>query len=150
MQKVSEGNVIFLDAGTTTAAMIPLLNQAGLQLRIVTNSVTHASKLTGEQLTVYVLGGLIKKTTDSVIGGQALSQLSNYRFNLAFIGANAYDEALGAMTPDGEEANIKQLVIQLAEKAYLLADRSKLSKTSFVKFAEADEVELITNNGEEK
>jgi DeoR family fructose operon transcriptional repressor len=112
IQLITEGDTIYLDAGTTTGTMIPLLNQSKFPLTVVTNSVTHASKLIADHLTVHILGGLVKKTTDSVTGGNTLTQLSNYRFNIAFLGANAFDPSVGAMTPDSEEAAVKALAVQ--------------------------------------
>jgi DeoR family fructose operon transcriptional repressor len=144
MEKITEGDTIYLDAGTTTGAMIPLLKKSQLSLTIVTNSVTHASNLTAELLTVHILGGLIKKTTDSVTGGEALSQLSNYRFNIALLGANAYDDGIGAMTPDSEEAAVKALAIQQSEESFVLIDSSKLSQTSFCLFAHPDDIQVLT------
>lgn len=150
LKKISERDVIFLDAGTTTAAMIAGLTQFPSELTVVTNSVTHASKLTSEHLTVFVLGGLIKKSTDSVVGGLALSQLANFRFNLAFLGANAYDEKIGLMTPDSEEAAVKNQVIRQSDQAFALMDSLKMGQTSFVKFANPDEIRIISEKGEIK
>jgi len=147
LAEISDGDVIFLDAGTTTGAMIPGLRASAWRLSIVTDSVTHASKLISENLAVFILGGNVKSRTDSVIGGQALAQLANYRFNAAFIGANAYDEAIGAMTPDSEEASIKAQAIRQSETAFVLLDSSKLGQTSFVKFANPDEIKILTENG---
>lgn len=142
--KVSDKDVIYLDAGTTTGALIGELKQLRKRVTIVTNSPMHGVSLTAENLTVYILGGLIKKTTDSVIGGRALEQLANYRFNIAFLGANSYDAEMGAMTPDSEEAAIKRQAIRQSDQSYLLIDSSKIGQTSFVKFAESTEVEVIT------
>lgn len=147
MKNIEEGDTIYLDAGTTTGAMIPLLKQSTLHLTIVTNSVTHASNLIAEQLTVYILGGLIKKTTDSVTGARTLTQLSSYRFNSAFLGANAYNQNIGAMTPDSEEAAVKAQAIRQSDESFILIDSSKLSQTSFCRFAEPSEAQILTENG---
>ena len=144
MKYVSDGDVIFVDAGTTTAALILELKRSNKHLTVVTNSPMHGVSLMADNLTVYILGGLIKRSTDSVIGSQATEQLSHYRFNIAFVGANAYDDSIGAMTPDSEEAAIKQQAIKQSDKSYILIDKSKLGKTSFVKFALPEEVEVIT------
>ncbi|MFC4652500.1 DeoR/GlpR family DNA-binding transcription regulator [Lactococcus nasutitermitis] len=144
LKKIKEGDVIFLDAGTTTGSMIAGIKQLKKELTIVTNSVTHASNLVAEHLTVYILGGCVKKTTDAITGSVALSQLKNYRFNLAFIGANAFVEESGVMTPDSEEAAIKRQAILQADEAFVLIDSSKIGQTSFVRFAQADEVIMIT------
>lgn len=143
-EKIKEGDIIYLDAGTTVAPLCHLLNQSGKRVTIVTNSISHLPKLTSENLIVYLLGGRVKRQTDAIIGSSAIAQLSTYRFNLAFIGANAFDEELGAMTPDSEEAAIKTQAIRQSRTSYLLLDSSKIGQTSFIKFAESDQIKLIT------
>lgn len=143
--KIKDGDIIFLDAGTTTGILADLINHSQKYLTVVTNSVTHLSKLTDEKLIVYLLGGRVKKVTDAIVGSQTLAQLSNYQFNLAFIGANAIDEIHGAMTPDHEEAAVKSLAIKQSQKSYVLADSSKNGQMSFIKFAQPDEFELLTD-----
>ena len=140
------GILFFLDAGTTTGILAELINQSHLYLTIVTNSVSHLAKLTDDRLIVYLLGGRVKKVTDAIIGSQALEQLSAYQFNSAFVGANGFDNEHGAMTPDHEEAAIKGLAVKQSQNAFILADSSKLGQMSFVKFANSEEVELITEN----
>lgn len=143
LKLIKEGDVIYLDAGSTTGILAEKLNQLNLRVTVVTNSITHLLSLRNTNVQVYLLGGLLKKTTDAIIGSQALNQLKNFQFNLAFIGANAYDETLGAMTPDQEEAAVKSLAIEQSQRAYLLVDSSKIGQTSFVKFATTEEVILI-------
>ena len=145
---IKDGDIIFLDAGTTTGRLAELINQSNKHLTIVTNSVTHLSKLNDDKLIVYLLGGRVKKVTDAIIGSQTLAQLSNYQFDIAFLGANAFDEIHGAMTPDHEEAAIKSLAIAQSQKNYILVDSSKIGQMSFVKFAKPDEIRLITEKEE--
>lgn len=76
---LSEGDVIYLDAGTTTSEMIPFMKKQ--KVTVVTNSVGLAAHLVEAQIATIVLGGRIKLTTDAVVGSQALEQLKQYRFN---------------------------------------------------------------------
>ncbi|MDR0298522.1 MAG: DeoR/GlpR family DNA-binding transcription regulator [Streptococcaceae bacterium] len=144
IRKIKNGDVIYLDAGSTTGFLTEKINQSSLKITIVTNSITHLLSIRNPNSTVYILGGQQKRTTDAVVGSQALLQLSSYHFNVAFLGANAYDEKIGAMTPDQEEAAVKTLAIKQSQKSFLLLDSSKISQTSFVKFASPDEVRLLT------
>lgn len=144
LEKIKDGDIIYLDSGTTVEALCRLINESDKYLTIVTNSISHLSHLTSEKLIVYLLGGRIKHTTAAIIGSSAFSQLSTYRFDIAFIGANAFDKELGAMTPDSEEAAIKAQAIQQSQKSYLLMDSSKIGQRSFIKFADAEKVEVIT------
>ncbi len=150
VKKIANGDTIYLDAGTTTGALVNEINQLNSRLTVVTNSVTHASQLNNPSVNVIILGGMIKKSTDSVIGGRALEQLGTYRFNVAFLGANGFDEKNGAMTPDSEEAAIKRRAIMQSEMSYILLDQSKLGQTSFVQFARTEEIELLTDKAEQE
>ena len=135
LSKIKDGDIVFLDAGTTTGLLAELINQSHLYLTIVTNSVTHLAKLTDGRLIVYLLGGRVKKVTDAIIGSQALEQLSAYQFNVAFVGANGFDTKHGAMTPDHEEAAIKGLAVKQSQNVYVFADPSKLRQITFLKFS---------------
>ena len=53
-------------------------------------------------------------------------------------------------TPDMEEAVIKRTVIANAQKAYVLADASKLGQITYAKVAEVEKVTIITNASEEE
>ena len=141
---LNDGDVIFIDAGSTTAFFVAEILTKNLSLTIVTNSVTHASKLQGDKLSVYVLGGAIKRLTDAVVGSQAQRQLMTFNFTKAFLGANAISER-GISTPDLEEAKIKEEAKKHALETYILADSSKFNHNSFVKFADIDQVNLISD-----
>ena len=144
VSKVNEGDVIFLDAGTTTGMMIEGLLELEKSFTVVTNSATHASKLISDKITVYIIGGIIKKLTDAVVGSYAIQQINQFNFTKAFIGANAIS-AGNISTPDIEEANIKRIACEQSAQTYILADKSKFNQVSFGTFAQTDDVEIITN-----
>ncbi|MBU5895220.1 hypothetical protein JVW19_24900, partial [Vibrio cholerae O1] len=69
--KIKEGDIIYLDAGTTVTPLCHLLNQSGKRLTIMTNSISHLPRLTRENLIVYLLEKKKKKQTDAIIGSSA-------------------------------------------------------------------------------
>ncbi|MDT2595858.1 DeoR/GlpR family DNA-binding transcription regulator [Enterococcus dongliensis] len=140
---LSEGDVIYLDAGTTTSEMIPFMKKQ--KVTIVTNSVGLAAHLVEAQIATIVLGGRIKLTTDAVVGSQALEQLKQYRFNKAFMGMNGIHSDSGYSTPDPEEAILKRTAIQQAEEAFVLVDHSKFNQTSFVRVASLSAASILTD-----
>lgn len=142
-QYVQTEDVIFLDAGSTTFAMIPYLK--GLHLTVVTNSVMHANALAEQKIPTIILGGLIKENTQAIVTTTAFEQLRQFRFDKCFIGTNSIT-TFGYATPDIEEAKIKQLAIQNSQQAFVLADETKFKHSSFVKFAELSQAEIITNH----
>lgn len=145
---IVDGDVIFLDAGTTTYEMIPLLKMKAIT--VVTNGIPHANLLTDLKVSTILLGGKIKTQTKATIGSVCLQQLRQYRFSKSFLGMNGVDFLCGYTTPDIEEAIIKRTAISHASKAYVLADVSKFKEVSFTKVADLDECEIITHHADQK
>lgn len=139
---VEDGDCIYLDAGTTTKAMIPyLLNKP---ITIVTNGLMQAASLQDSDIVTYLIGGRIKKSTNALIGSIAVNHLSGYRFDKCFLGINGIHPDWGYSTPDPEEAILKRKAMELSKEAYVLADESKFGETSFAKVAELYKGKIIT------
>lgn len=90
--KIADEEVIFLDAGTTTLAMVRYL-QPEQHLTVVTNSVLHASQLADQGIRTILVGGMLKNTTKAIVGTKTVRDLQRYRFNKVFLGTNGvHDE----------------------------------------------------------
>ena len=100
-----DGDVIFIDAGTTTELLVELLDRRNLT--VVTDSIHHAAKLVEKNFKTIIIGGFVKQSTDASIGRAAVEQISQLNFDKAFIGMNGVDESF-LTTPDMEEAAIKK------------------------------------------
>lgn len=142
---IEESDVIFLDAGTTTELLIPLL--VAKDITVVTNSIHHATKLVDLQIPTMIVGGMVKASTDASVGAVAVDQIRRLNFDKAFLGMNAVDEC-HYMTPDIEEAMIKRTVLDNAKEAFILLDASKVGQKSFVKVAPVQQAALITNTSD--
>ena len=142
---IKEQDVIFIDAGTTTAFLIhELVNK---NVTVVTNSIHHATKLVERNVPTVIIGGKVKSSTDASIGGIALNQIGQLNFDKAFLGMNGIDDEFYS-TPDLEEGSVKRAIIENAKKTYILADDSKIGVTSFVKVAPIKRAMIITNQSE--
>ncbi|WEG13038.1 DeoR/GlpR family DNA-binding transcription regulator [Pullulanibacillus sp. KACC 23026] len=139
---VQPGDCIYLDAGTTTAQMIPHLN---LNTIVVTNGLSVVESCLIRGLKTYLVGGEIKEKTRAVIGSGAVLSLHAYRFDKCFLGMNGVDHLHGFTTPDPEEASVKQMALKLATESYVLADASKWGKVSFSFVSDLESSTLITN-----
>ena len=142
---IEDGDVIFIDAGTTTELLVELLDRKNLT--VVTDSIHHAAKLVDKHFKTIIIGGFVKQSTDASIGRAAVEQISQLNFDKAFIGMNGVDESF-LTTPDMEEAAIKKTIIENAQKTYVLLDASKIGQVSFAKVARIERVKLITNHSE--
>jgi DeoR family fructose operon transcriptional repressor len=140
--EIENGDCIYLDAGTTTLAMIPYIEAK--DVTVVTNGLSHVEALVSKRIRSYLLGGMMKIHTKAVIGSIALQNMDNFRFDKCFLGTNGVDPEMGYTTPDPEEALIKRRAHQLSGKSYVLADSSKIGEITFAKLFELEEADLIT------
>lgn len=145
---VETDDIIYLDAGTTTYAMISFLTNID-NLLVVTNGVTHAHLLTEYGISSILIGGKIKEKTKAIIGSVSLQQLSGYRFNKAFLGINGINVDFGYTTSDTEEAALKKMAGNNANKTYVLADHTKFHKINFAKVSELEDYVIITDKLED-
>ena len=142
---IKEKDVIFIDAGTTTAFLIKELSNK--DITVVTNSIHHAVQLVEKQIPTVMVGGSVKMTTDASIGGVALNQINQLHFDRAFIGMNGVDENYYT-TPDMEEGAVKRAIIDNAKQTYVLVDASKVGQTCFAKVAPLKRAVVITSKGQ--
>ncbi|HAM80513.1 DeoR/GlpR family DNA-binding transcription regulator [Ornithinibacillus bavariensis] len=140
---IENDDVIFIDAGTTTLALIDSLKKGNIT--VVTNGIQHASILAEHHIQTILLGGKIKASTKAIVGSTSLNELKSYQFDKAFIGINGIDIEFGCTTPDPEEAAIKKLAIHQSAVSYCLADETKWNKVNFVKVCDLQDVTILTN-----
>ncbi|MDR0921648.1 MAG: DeoR/GlpR family DNA-binding transcription regulator [Lactobacillales bacterium] len=145
---VEDGDIIFLDAGSTTVEMIAFLTAKNIQ--VVTNSVHHAAQLADKKIPTMILGGKIKLSTKVVLGPDATDEMNRYQFNKAFLGMNGVHQSFGYTTPDLEEAHLKKLAIHHAQESFVLADSSKFQQVTFVKVGDLREATILTEKFDEQ
>ena len=139
---INKASFIYLDAGSTCGALIEYLS-VDQDITIVTNGLMHVDKLIARNIKTILLEGEIKPSTKVTTGIKTLESISKYNFDLAFIGANGYDE-IGFYTADPNEAVVKSKAIHNSTRAYILADKSKENIKYFKTIAKRDEIKLIT------
>ena len=142
--QVHDDDFVYLDAGTTTLAMVEFL--ADSKATFVTNGISQAMTLAEKGLKAYVVGGQLKSGTEAIVGAQALDGLSQFNFTKAFIGANGISKLQGYTTPDVEEAKLKAKAMERSYISYILADSSKFDKIFAVTIAPLDRACIITNH----
>jgi DeoR family fructose operon transcriptional repressor len=143
---VEEHASLIVDAGTTTAAFARHLQTPNL--KILTNAMNIADILSAKQYNVLVSGGLLKPTTNAMVGETAIETLSHFRADLCFLAMNGISDEDGLTTPDLQEAWVKKAMIRSARKVILLADSSKFGRTTFTRVADIQAVHtVVTDDG---
>ncbi len=140
---IEDGDVVYIDAGTTTEEMIDFIEAK--DILVVTNGIVHAKKVLEKGIRVIILGGEVKESTEAIVGSNAVDDLKKYNFSKGFFGTNGVSNKNGYTTPDINEAMVKREAITRCIKSYILADESKLEEVSFITFADISDSILITS-----
>lgn len=142
---ISDGDVIFLDASSTVACIVPLLEKFN-DLIVITNSPKTSVKLGEKGIKNYCTGGLLLSHSVAFVGSQTERFISEINADLFFFSSRGYTEN-GMITDSSEsEAAVKKAMLKNSARAFYLCDSSKknnkyafnICKTSDV-FAVLDE-----------
>ncbi|WAH37972.1 DeoR/GlpR family DNA-binding transcription regulator [Alicyclobacillus dauci] len=144
---ISDGEVVFLDAGTTTFQIARHL-QLGSDVTVVTNAIHVAVELLGKNIQTIVVGGTLLDTTASLIGPIAEDALSNMAFDSVFLGATGLDIEHGFSNSNMFESEVKRTVIRNARSVNIVLDHTKLGVRALASFARLDEVDRIITDRE--
>ena len=139
---VHEGDSIILDSGTTTLSLAKALVGRFKSLFVITNSVPAALELTKAGYDLLLVGGQVRKHSLSLLGPWAVKNLESYHVDRAFMGTSGITLAHGFSTPDSLDAQMKQTMIRISDKAYVLTDSSKFGHNCMVSFAKCSEIHL--------
>jgi DeoR family fructose operon transcriptional repressor len=139
---------LLLDGGSTTAALAEAL-PTDRRLLVATNSVPIATRLSAAPgITLHVLGGRVRGITQTATGDGTIRALADLRVDVAFLGTNGISRGHGFSTPDETEAATKRAMIRAAQRAVVLADSSKLGREHLVRFAPAEDVDVLVTDSD--
>lgn len=140
---VQDGQVVILDAGTTTLAVAQALRPEH-HLTVVTNSLVIAQVAAAlPHATTYVVGGKLVPGSLSMIGPKARRDLATVRADWAFLGAAAIDVEGGFTSADPYEAEAKRAMIRAARRVAIVADHTKCGSRRFASFADAGDIHCM-------
>ena len=142
---------VFLDAGTTTAAVadqLPAyLAAARGRADVVTHSLTVAPALAAaETVALTVIGGRVRGVTAAAVGAGAVRAIESLRPDVAFIGTNGLSAGFGLSTPDPEEAAVKRAIVDAARRVIVVADAGKFGVESLVTFASLSSIDVLVTD----
>lgn len=141
-RRVSPGDAILLDAGTTAVEIARQLTQVS-PLTVVTNALNVALELgaaAGQRL--IILGGAFNRESASTVGSLTEQALAGLSVQKLFLGTQAVD-AEGLTDSTMEIAQVKRAMIRSARQVILVADSSKWGTASLTKVAPLTELDTI-------
>lgn len=143
---VEDGDIIYIDSGTTTMHMIPYLSTLN-NITIITNSLNVIiNSLSYPDLNVISTGGTLFRQTNSFIGIETVKFLKSYNFSKAFMATTAISIAKGVTNSSSFEYDIKKHVIQNCENIILLADSTKFDRASLVTYCNLEDINVLVTD----
>jgi DeoR family galactitol utilization operon repressor len=144
---IRDGDVIMIEAGTTTALIARYLG--GKQdIHIVTNSsLVFAYARMNPNLQITMTGGEFRRPTESLVGPIALETIGRLNVRLAFVGTDGFTLERGMTTHLMEGAEIVKAMKAHAETTVLVADSSKYGRIGFSGVLPLSAMDLIITDG---
>jgi DeoR family fructose operon transcriptional repressor len=142
---IEPGDTIYLDGGTTVLELARLLRER-TNLTVVTNSLHAAHELAGRGPRLILIGGELRRLSQTVVGPMTRLVLQELHLDKAFMGTIGFTLKEGLTTTDPGEAFTKEMVMSRSRQVFVLADSSKAGKLSFARAGGWDKVHaLITD-----
>ena len=140
---VVPGDIIFLDASTTTFYMAKELKKMS-NITIVTNSLRVVNELAGhENLKVIGVGGIVS-SNQSFVGTLAESTVeTDYFASKMFFSSKGIDYNVGILESNEQECGIKKKMLDNCRNKYYLCDKSKIGRVGFVKLAPIEKIDYF-------
>jgi len=144
MQLISNAQCIMLDASSTALELARILKTTTMRLTVVTSGIITALELHDHpDITVILLGGIVKKGSYSLEGNLGTNILDQINIDLMFTSANGFSLETGLMDFSVYEVELKKAMIKASNKVIALLDHSKINKNSIATFASLDQIDLI-------
>jgi len=139
---IGPGDTIYLDGGTTVLELARLLRER-TNLTVVTNSLHAAHELAGRGPRLILIGGELRRLSQTVVGPLTRLVLHELHLDKAFMGTIGFTVKEGLTTTDPGEAFTKEVVMNQARQVFVLADSSKAGKLSFARAGGWDKVHAV-------
>ncbi|WP_203229689.1 DeoR/GlpR family DNA-binding transcription regulator [Filibacter tadaridae] len=149
LQLLSNGQCIMLDASSTALELARLLKETPLRLTVVTSGINTALELNSHpNITVILLGGIVKKGSESLEGTLGINILNQIHIDIMFTSANGFSIESGLTDFSMYEVELKKSMVQASKKIVALLDQTKMNKISIASFATTDQIDMIITDHE--
>jgi DeoR family fructose operon transcriptional repressor len=142
---VQSGEVIFIDAGTTTFQVARHLPN-DLSITVVTNALNVATELIDRRIPSMMIGGNVMEATSATVGPLAIEAMLKMAFDRVFLGTSGISALQGFSNSNIYEAELKRIAIRRSTEVNIVADHSKYGVKSLVSFADFQPVHRLICN----
>lgn len=143
---VEDGDIIYVDSGTTTSHLID--NLAGKKnIIVITHSLDVINRaVPNSEISVISLSGALNRKTFSFTGQSTIDVLKYYNINKAFMAANSVTVQNGAMQSTSIEFAIKKTVVSRSDTIILMVEGHKFGEVSLLTYCDLDDIDMIVTD----
>lgn len=148
---IEDGQTVLVNGGTTTLAVLPHL--AGRRnLTVVTNNLLAPVEVPVQcARDVYLLGGNVRVGSQVTVGpvefpGTDGGRSHRIQADIALISVGGVAAEMGYSTSNLHEARMMLEMMRASRRVVVLADSSKLGRSSFAQVAELEAADVLVTN----
>ena len=146
---VDEGDVLFLDSGTTVRAIIPYLKDKA-NLTIASNSIRTIEALYRNlpECAIFSTGGLLSSTAQTFVGPVAERFFEDFFARKAFLSGVGFTIQAGLADSQMLDTAVKKSMTRSADATIVVIDSSKIGFSAMAQvMGTADVQTLVTDDG---
>lgn len=141
-EHIKDGDVIFLDASSTAAHIVPFLSRFN-DIIVVTNSPKTSIKLGSQNIKNYCTGGLLLPHSIAYVGNETEKFIESINADILFFSSRGYTEDGFITDSSVEESAVKKAMIKNSEKTFYLCDNSKRNKKYMYNICQTEDVDAV-------
>lgn len=144
---IENGDIVFINSGTTTTQLIRQI-RSDLDITVITNNLIATLEVGEIGYNLILLGGEYQPKSNSVAGRFAIENLAQIYADKAFIGVDGISLKHGCTVPTNAEAEVIRLMIERTNGlTSILTDHSKWGTVSNFEIIKINQIQqLITDN----
>ena len=145
---IQDGEIVFINSGTTTTQVIRHIRPSK-EITVITNNLAAAVEAGDPGFDLLLVGGEFQHKSNSVAGRFAIDNLGQVYANKAFIGVDGISLKHGYTVPSNAEAEVLRIMLSRTHgPVYVVADHSKWGVVSNFEVAPVNsDLILITDAG---
>jgi DeoR/GlpR family transcriptional regulator of sugar metabolism len=147
-QLVDNDDIIFLEAGTTVAAMVKYLQRRNLT--VIGNGLETMNELSRRlaDIHVYCCGGMLRDVAQTFVGPQAEEFFQRVNARTCFLSATGLAFPEGFTDPNPLEIQVKRAMAKSASRVVMLLDSTKLGVKSLTRIFPLEETDIVVTDAD--
>lgn len=145
---IQPNDSIIIGSGTSVLALAKYI-QPLQSLTVITSALNVSLELMKHKdIEIIQLGGILRKSSSSVMGPYAENVLGDFFCSKVFLGVDGIDLEFGLTTTNVFEAHLNRQMMAVSQKTIILADSTKFGRRGFGKICKLEEIDhIITDSG---